>query len=251
MDLFDVARSCFRRWYVLLPLLAITAWYSYSTYSSVQPVYYANTIIGLAPPSVRQDSPTAGGEIRRNGLLDVGGASLVANLTALGLREPAVVDRVAAAGGSPDYTAKAFPTPPPNPQLPMVFVEQTSADPAEVTKTLELVAAQAEVTLRTLQQQARVPEDQMVTPFVVTPPGTPVAAMPTRTRSTLAILAAGTGLSIVVTVLVDVLLTRLRSARQKPVRPSTSANRRDGESAYTADAGRGRESSDDGAVDAR
>ncbi len=52
MDLFDVARSCFRRWYVLLPLLAITAWYSYSTYSSVQPVYYANTIIGLAPPRV-------------------------------------------------------------------------------------------------------------------------------------------------------------------------------------------------------
>ncbi len=61
--------------------------------------------------------------------------------------------------------------------------------------------------------------------------------MPTRTRSTLAILAAGTGLSIVVTVLADILLTRLRSARQKPVRPSTSANRRDGESAYTADAG--------------
>lgn len=251
MDLFDVARSCLRRWYVLLPLLAITVWYSYSTYSSVQPVYYANTIIGLAPPSVRQDTPTAGGEIRRNGLLDVGGASLVANLTALGLREPAVVDRVVAAGGSPDYTAKAFPTPPPNPQLPMVFVEQTSADPAEVTRTLEAVAAQAEVTLRTLQQQARVPDDQMVTPFVVTPPGTPAAAMPTRTRSTIAILAAGTGLSILFTVLVDVVLTRLKGSRQPPSRSSSSEKPRRGEPPYDAGGERGRAPSDDDAVDAR
>ncbi|WP_420749511.1 hypothetical protein [Rhodococcus sp. O3] len=251
MDLFDVARSCFRRWYVLLPLLAISVWYSYSVYSSVQPVYYANTVIGLAPPSVRQDSPSAGGEIRRNGLLDVGGASLVANLTALGLREPTVVDRVVAAGGSPDYTAKAFPTPPPNPQLPMVFVEQTSSDPAEVTKTLELVAAQAEVTLRTLQQQARVPEDQMVTPFVVTPPGTPVAAMPTRTRSTIAILAAGTGLSILVTVLADVLLTRLRSGRRIQPRPPISDTPRDGVPPYDVDAQREHEAPDDDAVDAR
>jgi len=251
VDLFDVARSCFRRWYVLLPLLAITAWYSYSVYSSVQPVYYANTIIGLAPPSVRQDAPTAGGEVRRNGLLDVGGASLVANLTALGLREPAVVDRVVAAGGSPDYTAKAFPTPPPNPQLPMVFVEQTSSDPAEVTKTLELVAAQAEVTLRTLQQQARVPEDQMVTPFVVTPPGTPAAAMPTRTRSTVAILGAGTGLSILVTVLVDVLITRRRSAASTTPRPPISETPGDGATPYDPDAERGRAAPDDDAVDAR
>ncbi|MGX7729948.1 hypothetical protein ACWPOB_11845 [Rhodococcus sp. 2H158] len=250
MDLFDVVRSCFRRWYVVLPLLAITAWYSYGVYSSVKPVYYASAVIGLAPPSVRQDTPSTGGEIRRNGLLDVGGASLLANLTALGLREPSVVDRVVAAGGLSDYGAKAFPTPSPNPQLPLVFVEETASDPADVTKTLELVAAQAEVTLRTLQQQARVPEDQMVTSFVVTPPGVPTAAMPTRTRSTVAILATGVGLSILFTVLVDVLLTRLKSRRQTRAQPPSPAGPRPGTSSYNPDGEGGRVPAD-GAVDAR
>ncbi|WP_206022893.1 hypothetical protein [Rhodococcus zopfii] len=223
MDLFDVARSCFRRWYVLLPLLLITAFYSYNVYSSAKPVYYANAVIGLAPPSVRQDVPTTAGEVRRNGLLDVGGASLLANLTALGLREPSVVDRVVAAGGQSDYVAKAFPTPSPNPQLPLVFLEQTAADPASVTTTLDLVSAQAEVTLRTIQQQARVPDDQMVAPFVVQPPSEPIAALPSRTRATVGIFAAGFGLSVLCTVLLDVMLTRRKARTAAGPRPADHA----------------------------
>ena len=73
------------------------------------------------------------------------------------------------------------------------MIEATNADPAAVTKTLELVLQQAEITLRTLQQQAQVPDDQMVAPFVVSPPSAPAAGMPTRTRSTIAIFVAGAG----------------------------------------------------------
>ena len=80
MDLFDVVRSCARRWYVFLPLLLIVAWYSYSVYSSVKPVYYSNTVIGIVPPSTRVDNVPAGVPIPRNGLLDVGGASLIAKM---------------------------------------------------------------------------------------------------------------------------------------------------------------------------
>lgn len=216
MDLFDVVRSCFRRWYVVLPLLFITAWYSLNVYSSVQPVYYANTVLGVAPPSVtvettvRADTTTSN-EVRRNGLLDVGGATLLANLTALALRDQSVLNRVVAAGGLPTYTSEVFPTPAGTPQLPLVMIEETSADPVAVSKTLELVSAQAEVTLRTLQQQAGVPEDQMVAPFVVSPPSVPGAAMPTRTRSTIAIFVAGAGLSVLFAVLADVLLTRRKT----------------------------------------
>jgi hypothetical protein len=76
------------------------------------------------------------------------------------------------------------------------------------------VIAQAPVTLRALQQQAQVPADQMVTPFVVSPPNAPAAAMPSRTRSTVAIFAAGAGLSVLLTVLVDVLLTRFSTRRK-------------------------------------
>lgn len=231
MDLFDVIRSCARRWYVILPLLLIATWFSYSVYSSVKPVYYSNAVVGIAPPSTRIDNVPAGVALPRNGLLDIGGAPLIANIAAVGLREPAVVDRVVAAGGLPNYNSKMFPVPATSPQLPLIMLEATDADPAAVTKTLTLVIAQAEVTLRTLQQQAQVPEDQMVEPFVVTPPSTPAAAMPSRTRSTIAVFVAGAGLAVLVSVLADVLLSRRKAmkhsgteADETPVEPPAAAD---------------------------
>jgi hypothetical protein len=210
VDLFDVVRSCFRRWWVLLPLLLVVGWFSYDAYTSVKPVYYSNTVIGLSPPNTKVVNAAQGVPLPRNGLLEVGGAALIANMTTVGLMEPAVVDRVVAAGGLPDYVARMFPGPANMPQLPLVMVEATNADPAAVSRTLELVVAQSEVTMRNLQEKARVPEDQMVAPFVVSSPSTPAAGMPSRTRSTISIFAAGFGLSVVVTVLVDVLLCRRR-----------------------------------------
>jgi hypothetical protein len=219
LDLFDVARSCGRRWYVFLPLLLIVVWFSYSAYSSVKPVYYSNAVVGLTPPSTRIDNVPPGVPLPRNGLLDVGGASFVANMTALGLRQPTVIDRVVAAGGLPDYTARMFPVPATMPQLPLIMIEVTDADPTEVSKTLELVVHEADGTLRSLQQQAQVPDDQMVTPFVVSPPSAPAAGTPSRTRSTIAIFVAGAGLAVVVTILADVLLTR-RKARRRQLPPT-------------------------------
>lgn len=214
MDLFDVARACLRRWYVLLPLLLITGWVSHAAYTSVQPVYYSNAVIGLTPPSTRVDNSIPGVPVPRNGLLDIGGASLVANMTAIGLREPSVVERVVAAGGRPDYNSRMFPGPESMPQLPLIMIEETAPDPAAATKTLELVIEQAEVTLRTLQQQAQVQQGQMVTPFVVSPPSEPLGAAPSRTRSTAVKLIAGLGLAILLSVVVDILMTR-RKARTR------------------------------------
>jgi hypothetical protein len=215
LDLFDVVRSCFRRWYVFLPLLLIVAWFSYSEYSSVKPVYYSQAVIGIAPPSARVDHVAPGLPLPRNGLLDIGGASLIANMAAVGLREPSVVERVVAAGGLPDYGSKMFPVAVAGQQLPLIMIEATNADPAAVSRTLELVIAQSDVSLRSLQQQARVPDDQMVAPFVVSPPSAPAGGMPARTRSTLAIFIAGLGLTTLLTVVVDVLLTRRKSRSEQ------------------------------------
>jgi hypothetical protein len=211
VDLIDVIKSCLRRWYFLLPLLLMVVWYSHSIYSAAKPVYYANTVIGLAPPSVQVDDTQAGVPRPRNGLLDVGGAQLIANMTALGLGQATVVDRVAAGGGLPDYTAKMFPTPAGSQPLALIMVEITAAGPADASKTLDLVIQQAEVTVRNLQQQAKVPDDQMVAAFVVAPPSPPGAVMPSRTRSTISIFAAGAALSVVLTVLIDVMLIRRKS----------------------------------------
>lgn len=228
MDLFDVVRACFRRWYLVLPLLLVTSWFCYDIYSSAKPVYYSQTVLGIAPANFRVDQAEPGQPVPRNALLDVGGATLMASLASFGLQEQDVKDRVVAAGGLPDYYARPFPTPPPSAQLPLVMIEVSSPDPAKVTTTLEGVSAQAEVTLRTIQALAGVPADLMVKPFIVSPPTTPAGAMPTRTRSTIAIFVAGTGITVLLAVAVDVLLTRRKSrvlARTQTVATAAAAGR--------------------------
>jgi hypothetical protein len=215
VDLFDVGRACFRRWYVLLPLLLVTLWVSHSAYTSVKPVYYSNAVIGLAPPSNRIDQGALGEPVPRNGLLDIGGATMIANMTAVGLRQPAVEEQVVAGGGQAGYNAELFPVPVNTPPVPIILIEETTADPSAATKTLELVIANTAGVVQNLQQQALVPADQMLTSFVVAPPSPPAAGMPKRTQATVAMFLAGAGLSILITVLVDVLLTRLKIRVQK------------------------------------
>ena len=215
MDLFDVARSCFRRWYVVLPVLLVAGWFSHHVYTSTKPVYYSNAVLGVTPPSSRLDQTELGVPVPRNGLLDLGGASLVSNLAVLGLREPSVVAQVVAGGGEANYTTKMFPVPATMPELPLIMVETTQPDPVAASKTIELVLAQADSTLQKMQKQASVPDDQMVQPFVVSPPSAPAAGVPSRTKSTIVVFAAGAGIAILLGVVLDVLLLRRRPLAQK------------------------------------
>ena len=191
MDLFDVARSCFRRWYVVLPLLLVAGWFSHHVYTSTKPVYYSQAVFGVTPPSTRLDQTELGVPVPRNGLLDLGGASLITNLAVIGMRDPSVVAQVVAAGGEANYTARMFPVPGTMPELPLVMVEATEPDPVAASKTVELVLAQANPTLDGLQKQANVPVDQMVRSFVVSPPSAPVAGVPSRTKSTISSFRRG------------------------------------------------------------
>lgn len=210
MDLFDVVRACFRRWYILLPILAVAGYYSYSVYTAAKPVYYSQTAIGISPPSYRIDTAPTGMPVPRNGLLDIGGAPFVANMASLALLQPAVVNRVVSAGGMSQYNARMFPVPEATQPIPLVLIDVVAPEPDTSSKTLELVTAEFSTALENLQRQAKVPPEMMVEPFVVSPPSTPTAAMPSRTRSSMSIFVAGAGLAVVVSVIADALLSRRR-----------------------------------------
>jgi hypothetical protein len=213
VDLFDVVRACFRRWYVVLPVLFAAVWYAHGAYASVKPVYYTSAVVGMAPSS--QISYTeSGAPTSRNGLLDAGGPTLIANMAVLAMREPAVVSQVVAAGGRPDYGVKMFPVPATMPELPLIMIDAGERTPESATKTVELVAAQVDAALRSVQQQAAVPDDQMVRAFPVSSPGEPVQAMPSRTQSAILIIAAGAGAAVLIGVVLDVLLMRWKVRRQ-------------------------------------
>lgn len=226
MDLFDAVKACARRWYVVLPLLAIVGWYTHTVYESVKPVYYSNAVISLAPPNFRVDQNLDGSPVPRNGLLDVGGAPLIANMVALGLSDPKVLAQVAIAGGQPNYTAKMFPAGPNMPDLPLVMIEATELTQADATVTVTLAAAQAAPVLQSIQQQAGVPDDQMVKAFIVSPPTPPAAGIPSRTRTTVALLVAGAGLSLLAGLVVDVLVMRWSARRRNRQSPGEQANPR-------------------------
>jgi hypothetical protein len=253
VDLFDVVRACIRRWYVFLPLLLIAALYSLSVYNSVKPVYYSSATIGIAPPNEQLAFGEPGVPIPRNGLMDLGGGNLIPNLLVLALRDPDIRDEVVKAGGTTNYSSRMFPVSGTSPELPLVMIDATDPDPTVASKTVQLVAAQADPVLRTLQQQAGVPDAQMVKPLVVLPSSPPVAAMPARTRSTITILAAGLGIAILMAVVVDVLLMRRKARgqkrRQTPVETAGGADTAD--AAESVEDTRNRHATAEVAVDRR
>jgi hypothetical protein len=202
-------------------LFALVAMYAYHGYNSVKPVYYATSSIGLAPPSITQ-APDAG-QVRTNGLLAVGGVGLLTNLLALGLSDPPVQEQVAAQGGLAPYTAQVFSIP--GAQLPIVVIDTTADDPDQAAKTLDLVAAQSDGKLRSIQASARIPEDQMLQTYAVGTQGAPIAAIPNRLRGAVATFVGGLGLVVLVTVLIDVLIQRRRDNRAT-AQPDPSSNGR-------------------------
>jgi hypothetical protein len=214
VDLFDVAGACIRRWFVFWPLVLVALWYSNQQYAAVKPVYYSSAVVGFAPVPARAELPIANGLIPRNGLLDVGGAPLIANMTAIGLSDPSVRSQVMADGGASDYTAKIFAKPEAAGEIPLVMIEATEQDPTLALLTVQHVVMEANPLLQRLQQAANVPPDQMVTPFLVSPPSTPTAGMPSRIRYSIGVGLAGFGVAVLAALLADMVIKRWRARRQ-------------------------------------
>jgi hypothetical protein len=206
VDLFDVVRACARRWYVFLPLLLLTTWFTYTTYSGVKPVYYTQGVVGLSPQNVRNYGQP--GPLPVNGLMESGGPSLIANMSLFGFRDPEVVQRGIASGGTPDYQVKMFPGPGNAPPLPLITIETTQPDSDKAAKTPESVMAQADEVVKNVQRQAGVPDSQLVGTIVVSRPGRPMEGTPSRVRATASVFAGGLGLTILASVIADVLMSR-------------------------------------------
>ena len=133
MDLFDVARSCFRRWYVFLPLLLIMAWFSHSVVQLGEARLLLEAVIGLAPPSIRVDTRRPRGPVtakraprHRRGTTDrQHGCSRAATnrRSWIGWSRPAAC---------PTTSPGCSPSPATMPPLPLIMIEATDADPAAV-----------------------------------------------------------------------------------------------------------------------
>ncbi len=218
MDLFDIFKACFRRWYVVIPILLITAWIAHKNYATVKQVYYSNAVVSVAPPNEQIPYNGDGSPVPLNGLMNAGGPTGLANMAVLAFNS-SVTAKVVAAGGAANFTVRMFPSPVigggAGTQLPLIMVEATEDDAASATKTVELAAAQVQPVLESLQRQAGVADAQMARAVVVSPAST-VAGTPSRGRKFGTIIAVGTCAAILTGVAMDALLLRLRSGRRRP-----------------------------------
>lgn len=225
MDLNDVVRSCIRRWYFVIPIIAIAGWYAHSYYTSIQPAYYSNAVVGAAPSQQVDYSPT-GVPQARNGLLEIGGAALVMNMAVLGLDDPSIRAQVVTAGGMGNFRVRMFPTASGSgvqPPLPLLMIEAEGPDRGLTSRTVELAAMQADSVLQGIQRQAGVPDAALLKAVMVTKP-TVIAGMPSRTKVLVVILLTGASLAVLAAIGVDALMRwlRKRSRENRPVNDQTS-----------------------------
>ena len=217
MDLFDVVRICAKRWYVFLPLFLIGTGYAYHSYTSVKPVYYANSVISIAPSNKRDSFSSEPMDV--NGLLEEGGPTFITNLAVIAASDPGFIQKVVAAGGAPNFTVKNFPAPmgvlvP----LPLIMIETTQGDLSSAMQTIAIAAGSIDTVFRDVQQSAGVADPQMARAIVVSPARSALA-MPSRTRSSAGVFFGGLGLAILASVIADVFATRVLRKKTQPVVP--------------------------------
>ncbi|MGV9712246.1 hypothetical protein ACWDTI_16475 [Gordonia sp. NPDC003424] len=198
MDLFDAARACRRRWYVVVPLLLVTIVATGIAYLSATTVYQATAVVGVSP------SPITGSE--GNGILNNGGTQLLANLTNLGLQEPDVVHRIVTESGAKSFKCEVYAVP--GGQLPLVSMTSTADDPQTAIRTLDIATKEATTVLDRVQADAQIPETAFAVVYGVSAQEKATALTPGRSRLTAGLLAVGFFFSVVITILFDVAMMR-------------------------------------------
>lgn len=215
MDLLDLLKLMFRRWYVCGPLvlLAVGAAFAYGT--AVEPEYKTSAAILLVPPTVTGATSNPDGSAQpANPWLRIGengmAQAIQISTSAHGARA-----RVAAAGGESDYEVGLVSR---SAILTVNVVADTEAN-ARATVTAVIRLIQEEVA----GQQSRygtAPEEQIGTE--VLDPGTQITASRANLlRAQIVLIAIGVLLAAAAAVLVDA-LARGRTAR-RPTGPDPAA----------------------------
>lgn len=103
MDLLDLLKLMFRRWYIATPVVLLTLVAALVFGTSVQPEYKTSAAILLVPPTVAASTAEAGADGQPgNPWLRVG-ESAMAQAVQISVSAYDARSRIAAAGGDPDY----------------------------------------------------------------------------------------------------------------------------------------------------
>lgn len=220
MDLFSIVGACLRRWYVTLPLVAITALFAYLAYESVEPEYTASRWVvvlpsleqdNLAPESTRPAETDESSEPPSNPYSGQGGSRFAVAVLTRNLNSTAFQSRIEPRlAGRGTFEAKAAS------QQPLIEIVAVASRERDVHLILDEVVAEAAVVLNEVQTNANAPAETHYRIAPAVPAGPAEDATPSRFRTAGAVSVVGFGLAAILAVAFDAWIRRRQERRRAP-----------------------------------
>ena len=197
MDLLGVLRVTARRWYVLLPILALCVIGSWAVSRQVAPTYEVQAILPLTTPYVGSDE--AASSLAGNGFTDL--VTTASMMAAIG-DSPDVREEVEESNGNSEYEIGA--------DGALVSVIISGETPQTAFQTYNALREALDRRLAALQEAAGVPTGFRVVFSDAVTPGLAKQTVGSRQRALIASLGLGVILSLATSVLADHVLSRRR-----------------------------------------
>lgn len=228
MFLRDLLMSCLRRWYFLVLGLLITVAGTYLAYTHIAPTYEANASVVLIPPKV---AVTVGD----NPYLYLGGLDQALGVLQVKMASPEVSD--GPTNSHADYEiliSKDATT-----SGPIAAIKVSAPTENETMSLLGDTVAMVPKTLASLQQEQRVPKSSMITSMVLSQDLEPVEINKRQIQMTAVVLVAGASSSLLLTGLLDRLLTgrKERKASRQQAKKERKARKQESSAGSTPQRG--------------
>jgi len=203
MYLRDLKASLLRRWYLVVLGLLLTAGLCAAAYKVVPATYQAEASVVLLPPSI---SVVEGG----NPYLYLGGLGQALDVLTRALQSDNAQKPITEA--HPDATYTALPDRTTTGPILLVTVEGPTSE--ETLATLQAILDSVPPALANLQEQLAIPAGSRITSMNLAVDDEPTKIQKDRTRALLAAAAVGLVGTILLTGLLDGLLTSRRTRKQ-------------------------------------
>ncbi|HET9257178.1 MAG TPA: hypothetical protein VFO16_18535 [Pseudonocardiaceae bacterium] len=203
MDLLAALRIALRRWYILIPLIALTALGGLAVRTQIKPSWEVDGLLPIVTPYV--STQEASDQLKHNTLIDAGGTSTLMGL--LG-DSPEVRQAVEKRGGDANYVVSA--------SSGSITVKIKTDSVARALATYQILRDELNIRLDALQRSIGVPGAYRATISDALAPTGGLSSNTGRTRAMLGSLGLGIALSFATCVFADYLLTRRRPGRHIP-----------------------------------
>lgn len=206
MDFWDLTKLLFRRWYVAVPLLLLSAAGTVYAGVIIKPNYVATSYVQLVPPAVTPKQSDGKTAQPRNPWLDLGVSSL-GKATILTVQDQKVVKQLEKAGFSDTFTLTLDST------LPIVTFEVIAGSEQQASRTNEELVKRFDAGVAALQADYGPAKDQVITARRLDL-GTNITESTSKVkRAIVAIGAVSLLFSIAVTVIFDAVMRRRALSR--------------------------------------